>query len=49
MAMAVVVVELFVIAWIRFRYMESPFATSVFQVVFGGALVFLAGVLIGSS
>ena len=47
--MAVVVVELFLIAWIRNRYMESPFATSVFQVVVGGALVFLAGILIGSS
>lgn len=48
-ASAVVVVELFVIAWIRFRYMESPFAVSMFQVVVGGVLVFLAGILIGSS
>ena len=29
--------------------MESPFVTSVFQVVVGGVLVFLAGILIGSS
>ena len=49
MALIVVVVELLTIAWIRFRYMESPFATSVFQVVVGGVLVFLAGILIGSS
>jgi erythrin-vacuolar iron transport family protein len=48
-ATAVVIVELFVIAWIRFRYMESPFSTSMFQVVIGGVLVFLAGILIGSS
>ncbi len=48
-AMAIVVVELFVIAWIRNRYMDSPFATSVLQVVVGGALVFAAGILIGSS
>ncbi len=48
-ALIVVVIELFTIAWIRFRYMESPFATSVFQVVVGGVLVFLAGILIGSS
>jgi rubrerythrin len=48
-ALAVVVVELFLIAWIRYRYMESPFSTSVFQVVVGGVLVFLAGILIGSS
>jgi erythrin-vacuolar iron transport family protein len=49
MATAIVVVELFAIAWIRNRYMESPFATSVFQVVVGGVLVFAAGILIGSS
>ncbi len=48
-AMAIVAVELFVIAWIRHRYMESRFTTSILQVVVGGALVFLAGVLIGSS
>ncbi len=48
-AMAIVAVELFVIAWIRNRYMDSPFATSVLQVVVGGALVFAAGILIGSS
>jgi erythrin-vacuolar iron transport family protein len=48
-ATAVVAVELFVIAWIRNRYMESPFAISMFQVVVGGVLVFLAGILIGSS
>ena len=48
-AMTIVVVELFVIAGIRNRYMESPFATSVIQVVVGGALVFLAGILIGIS
>ncbi len=48
-AMTIVVVELFAIAWIRNRYMDSPFATSVLQVVVGGALVFAAGILIGSS
>jgi erythrin-vacuolar iron transport family protein len=48
-ASAVVVVELFVIAWIRNRYMDSPFATSILQVVVGGSLVFAAGILIGSS
>ena len=48
-ATAVVIVELFAIAWIRNRYMESPFVTSVVQVVVGGILVFLAGILIGSS
>ncbi len=48
-ATAIVVVELIAIAWIRNRYMDSPFSTSMVQVVFGGALVFAAGILIGSS
>jgi rubrerythrin len=48
-AIAVVVAELFAIAWIRSRYMQSPFTTTAFQVVVGGVLVFLAGMLIGSS
>ncbi len=49
LASTIVAVELIVIAWIRNRYMESSFTSSVFQVVVGGVLVFLAGVLIGSS
>jgi rubrerythrin len=49
LAIAVVVVELFLIAWIRNRYMHSPFWSTCIQVVVGGVLVFLAGVLIGSS
>jgi rubrerythrin len=44
----VVVVELFAISWIRWRYMETPWVAAAFQIVFGGALVFAAGVLIGS-
>lgn len=48
-AIVVVLIELFSIAWIRFRYMDSPFSTSIFQVVVGGVLVFVAGILIGSS
>jgi hypothetical protein len=48
-ASAIVTIELFLIAWIRNRYMESPFGVSIFQVVVGGVLVFLAGILIGSS
>lgn len=48
-ATAVVVLELFAIAWIRNRYMDTPFLAAAFQVVVGGALVFLAGILIGSS
>jgi rubrerythrin len=48
-AVGVVLVELGVIAWVRHRYMDSPWRSSLLQVVAGGLLVFLAGVLIGSS
>ncbi|RME16486.1 MAG: rubrerythrin family protein [Alphaproteobacteria bacterium] len=46
-AMAVVFVELWAIAWIQNRYMETPFLRATVQVVLGGALVFAAGALIG--
>jgi rubrerythrin len=48
-AVAVVLVELGVIAWVRHRYMDSPLFSAVFQVIIGGLLVFLAGLVIGSS
>lgn len=47
-AIIVVFIELWAIAWIQNRYMETPFFRAAFQVVLGGALVFAAGVLIGS-
>lgn len=47
-AMIVVVIELWTIAWIQNRFMDTPFFRAAFQVVLGGALVFAAGVLIGS-
>jgi CHASE2 domain-containing sensor protein len=47
-AIAVVAVELGVIAWIRKRYMDTPLTSAVFQVVVGGVLVFLAGWWIGA-
>ena len=46
-AMVVVFVELWAIAWIQNRFMETPFLRAALQVVVGGALVFAAGVLIG--
>lgn len=46
-ALAVVFVELWAIAWIQNRFMETPFLRSVTQVVLGGALVLAAGILIG--
>jgi rubrerythrin len=47
-AFIVVFVELWAIAWIQNKYMETPFFRAVFQVVLGGALVLGAGMLIGS-
>ena len=46
---AVVAVELATISYIRYRYMDTPLLHAAFQVVVGGVLVFLAGILIGSS
>jgi len=48
-AAIVVAVELAAISYIRYRFMDTPFLAAAFQVVVGGALVFLAGILIGSS
>ena len=48
-AIAVVVVELGIITWIRNRYMETPPLSAALQVGLGGALVFATGILIGSS
>ncbi|RMD47840.1 MAG: rubrerythrin family protein [Alphaproteobacteria bacterium] len=48
LAVAVVFVELWAIAWIQNRYMDTPFHRAAFQVVLGGAMVFAAGVLIGA-
>jgi len=48
-AVAVVAVELAAISYIRHRYMDTPLLRAAFQVVVGGVLVFLTGILIGSS
>jgi erythrin-vacuolar iron transport family protein len=48
-SIVVVLVELSVISWIRWRFMDTPFLAAAFQVMVGGALVFIAGILIGSS
>ena len=48
-AVAVVAAELAAISFVRHRYMDTPFLAAAFQVVVGGALVFLVGILIGSS
>jgi len=46
-AVAVVLVELGTISWVRHKYMDSPIVSATLQVVLGGILVFLAGVAIG--
>jgi rubrerythrin len=48
-AVLIVVLELWAIAWIRSRYMDTRFLRAVFEVVVGGLIVFAAGVLIGSA
>jgi len=49
LATIVVIVELGLISWIRHHYMDTPILSATFQVVVGGVLVFLAGLLIGSA
>src|SRR5207249_2746286 len=48
-AVAVVLVELNLIAWVRHKFMDTPWSSALVQVVIGGLLVFLVGILIGSS
>ena len=49
MAGVVVFIELWAIAWVRARYMDTPFLQAVFQIVLGGAIVLAAGILIGGA
>jgi rubrerythrin len=48
-ACVVVFFELWAIAFIRSRYMDTPFLQAVFQIVLGGAIVLAVGVLIGAA
>ena len=48
-AIVVVLIELWAIAFIQNRYMQTPFWRAVMQVVLGGSLVFAAGILIGNA
>jgi len=48
-AVAVVLVELWVIAWIRAHYMDTKFLRAAFEIVLGGLIVFATGVLIGNA
>jgi len=48
-AIVVVIIELGIISWIRYRYMDTPPVAATLQVMLGGILVFATGLLIGSS
>ncbi|HXB45737.1 MAG TPA: hypothetical protein VNV85_16835 [Puia sp.] len=48
-AVIVVAIELMTIAWVRHNYMDTALAKAVFQIVMGGVIVFIAGILIGRS
>jgi rubrerythrin len=49
LAIIVVMIELWAIAWVRARYMDTPFLRAAYQIVVGGFLVFVTGILIGSA
>jgi len=49
MAGVVVFFELWAIAFIRARYMDTPFLQAVFQIVLGGVIVLAVGIVIGAA
>jgi rubrerythrin len=49
LSIVIVVIELWVIAWIRSRYMDTKFLRAAFEIVVGGLIVFGAGILIGNA
>jgi rubrerythrin len=48
-ASVVVLIELWIIAYIRSRFMDTPFLQAVFQIVVGGLIVLAAGIVIGGA
>lgn len=49
LAVVVVILELGLISWIRWKYMDTPFIRAALQIAVGGLLVFLTGIFIGSA
>jgi erythrin-vacuolar iron transport family protein len=47
LAYIVVVIELFAIAFIRYRFMKTPLWSTIIQVIIGGGIVFFIGILLG--
>ena len=48
-SVTVVFIELWLISWIRYKFMDTPFWKAAFQIALGGFLVFLTGMFIGSA
>jgi VIT1/CCC1 family predicted Fe2+/Mn2+ transporter len=48
-AYIVVVCELLLIAFIRYRFMKTPLLKTILQVIVGGGIVFLLGIYLGSA
>ncbi|HET7002666.1 MAG TPA: VIT1/CCC1 transporter family protein [Puia sp.] len=48
-AIIVVLIELLVIAWVRHKYMDTAILKAALQIILGGSIVFIAGILIGKS
>jgi len=49
LAYGVVVVELFGIALIRYRFMKTPLWSTILQVIVGGGIVFVLGIFLGKA
>ena len=47
LAIVIVVIELWAISWIRYKYMDTPFLRAAFQIALGGFIVFAVGIAIG--
>ncbi len=48
-AAILVALELAVISWVRWKYMDTPIVSALVQVMLGGALVLFTGILIGNA
>jgi VIT1/CCC1 family predicted Fe2+/Mn2+ transporter len=46
-AYIIVAIELFVIAFIRYKFMKTPLWSTILQVIIGGAIVFFIGIWLG--
>jgi VIT1/CCC1 family predicted Fe2+/Mn2+ transporter len=49
LAYGVVVFELLIIAFIRYRFMKTPLVSTILQVIVGGGIVFVLGIFLGKA